>query len=242
MPTKLANLWVTLHSDALTQETTVLVTGNVIIKVPKEIFYGKSTEISQKEKPSDQRKEIVDQLLAIRDSCNSRSFEQNTERASSRSCCVTGLASPRLISQSSGDAETGTNLPQSTKGPTPVTRPSRGSTLNVLQTEPPSLSLIRESLAKYNLSSSAKDLLMASWREGTSKQYHTYLKRWRQCYDDKDIALFQPGVHNGVEFLVSLNKAGLGYSAVNTARSALSSLLILENNKSLEIIPWLFAS
>lgn len=99
------------------------------------------------------------------------------------------------------------------------------------QTESPSLSLIRESLAKYNLSSSAKDVLMASWREGTSKQYHTYLKRWKQYCDDKDIDLFQPGVHNGVEFLVSLYKAGLGYSAVNTARSALSSFLILENNE-----------
>ena len=72
---------------------------------------------------------------------------------------------------------------------------------------------------------------MASWREGTSKQYHTYLKRWRQYCDDQDIDLFQPGVHNGVEFLVSLYKAGLGYSAVNTARSALSSLLIFENNE-----------
>ena len=99
------------------------------------------------------------------------------------------------------------------------------------QTESPSLSLIRESLAKYNLSSSAKDVLMASWREGTSKQYHTYLKRWKQYCDDKDIDLFQPGVHNGVEFLVSLYKAGLGYSAVNTARSALSSFPILENNE-----------
>ena len=99
------------------------------------------------------------------------------------------------------------------------------------QTVLPSLSLIRESLGKYNLSSSAKDVLMASWREGTSKQYHTYLERWRQYCDDKDIDLFQPRVHNGVEFLVSLYKAGLGYSAVNTARSALSSLLILENNK-----------
>ena len=117
------------------------------------------------------------------------------------------------------------------RGPTPVTKSSRGSTPSLAQTEPPSLSLIRESLGKYNLSSSAKDVLMASWREGTSKQYYTYLKRWRQYCDDKDIDLFQPGVHNGVEFLVSLYKAGLGYSAVNTARSALSSPLILENNE-----------
>ena len=45
---------------------------------------------------------------------------------------------------------------------------------------------------------------MASWWEGTSKQYHTYLKRWRQYCDEKDIDLFQPGVHqkniNGVEY------------------------------------------
>ena len=110
------------------------------------------------------------------------------------------------------------------------------------QTEPPSLSLIRESLAKYNLSSSAKDVLMASWREGTSKQYHTYLKRWRQYCDDKDIDVFQPGVYNGVEFLVSLYKAGLGYSAVNTARSDFLPSLFWKTMKSLEIIPWLFAA
>lgn len=72
---------------------------------------------------------------------------------------------------------------------------------------------------------------MASRREDTSKQYCTYLKRWRQYCDDKDIELFQPGVHNGLELLVSLYKAGLGYSAVNTARSALSSLLILDSNE-----------
>ena len=64
-----------------------------------------------------------------------------------------------LVSQSSGDAETGTNLPQSKTGPTPVTKSSRGSTPILAQTEPPSLSLIRESLGKYNLSSSAKDVL-----------------------------------------------------------------------------------
>ena len=54
--------------------------------------------------------------------------------------------------------------------------------------------------------------------------------RWRQYCDDKDIELFQPEVHNGVEFLVSLYKASLGYSALNTVRSSLSSLLILEND------------
>ena len=98
-------------------------------------------------------------LLISTFQCNFRSFEQNTERGSSRSCRVAGLASPRLVSQSSGDSETVTNLPQSKKGPTSVTKSSRGTTPNLPQTEPPCLSVIRESLGKYNLSSSAKDVL-----------------------------------------------------------------------------------
>ena len=80
------------------------------------------------------------------------------------------------------------------------------------------MSLIREGLNKYALSPAAKDVLMASWREGTSKQYHTYLSKWNQYCRDKNIDVFQPGVTNGIEFLVSLYKSGLGYSAINTAR------------------------
>ena len=38
-------------------------------------------------------------------------------------------------------------------------------------------------------------------------------------------------VSNFLSPLMPLYKAGLGYSAVNTARSALSSLLIFENNE-----------
>ena len=41
--------------------------------------------------------------------------------------------------------------------------------------------------------------------------------------------MFQPRIQNGIDFLVSLYKSGLGYSAINTARSALSSLLVLED-------------
>ena len=85
---------------------------------------------------------------------------------------------------------------------------------------------IREGLYKYALSPTAKDVLMASWREGNSKQYHTNLSKWNQyCQRGKNIDIFQPGVTKDIEFLVSLYKSSLGYSAINTARSALSSIL-----------------
>ena len=40
---------------------------------------------------------------------------------------------------------------------------------------------------------------------------------------------FQPVVSNGIAFLVSLYKSGLVYSAVKTARSTLSSILVLKD-------------
>ena len=79
------------------------------------------------------------------------------------------------------------------------------------------------------MSPGAKDVLVASWREGNSKQYQIYLGRWQQYCTGGSINVFQLGVTNGVEFLVSLYKSGLGYSAINTARSALSSFLVLED-------------
>ena len=45
--------------------------------------------------------------------------------------------------------------------------------------------------------------------------------------------MFQPGITNGIEFFVSLYKSGLGYSAINTARSAFSSILVLEDGVKL---------
>ncbi len=97
------------------------------------------------------------------------------------------------------------------------------------QNESAHLSLIRQSLDKHDLSSSAKEILMASWRQGTSKQYKTYLDRWQAYCNEHHLDVFKPRLNNSIEFLVSLYNSGLGYSAINTARSALSTILTFEN-------------
>ena len=134
-----------------------------------------------------------------------------------------------MIPKSSSATQTKPSVPKSQERPTSTAKPSQGKSSDLAQDEPPRMSLIREGLNKYALSPAAKDVLMASWREGTSTQYHTYLGKWNQYCRDKNIDVFQPGVTNGIEFLVSLCKSGLGYSAINTARSALSSILVLED-------------
>ena len=51
----------------------------------------------------------------------------------------------------------------------------------------PGLPLIREQLNNHNMSQTATDIIMASWRSGTSKQYQTYLKRWEKYCQSKDL-------------------------------------------------------
>ena len=58
------------------------------------------------------------------------------------------------------------------------------------------------------LSQCVKDVLMASWREGTSKQYQTYLNKWQQYCRERNIDVFEPSIDNGIEFIVSLHKQG----------------------------------
>ena len=94
------------------------------------------------------------------------------------------------------------------------------------KTESFGMSLIRKSLERYDLSPSAQEILMASWRPGTSKQYQSYLNRWKSYCQEHNVDLFNPDLKYPIEFLVSLYKTGLGYSAINTARSALSTILI----------------
>lgn len=78
---------------------------------------------------------------------------------------------------------------------------------------------------------------MASWRTGTTKQYEVYLKQWEQFCQSQGINQFDASVENGIDFLATLFTSGLGYSAINTARSALSSVLILPNNITFEAHP-----
>lgn len=44
--------------------------------------------------------------------------------------------------------------------------------------------------------------------------------------------MFNPGIENAIEFLTDIFQSGLGYSAVNTARSALSSIIVLPNGST----------
>ena len=75
----------------------------------------------------------------------------------------------------------------------------------------------------------AAKLIMESWRDGTKKQYSTYITKWQKFCNQRQISHIQPSVVYVLDFLTLLYQQGLTYSAINTAQSTLSSYITLEN-------------
>ncbi|CAB4017117.1 Transposon Tf2-6 poly [Paramuricea clavata] len=89
-------------------------------------------------------------------------------------------------------------------------------------------------LERHKISATAKDVIMASWRESTKKQYRTYLTRWEQFCAERNINWSNATVEQGIDFLANLFEQKLSYSAINTARSALSVILTPKDGTSFE--------
>ena len=129
------------------------------------------------------------------------------------------------VSPSHADVCGATDYSPSSQTPPPTTRETRETTSTSQNPNAASMPLVREQLQKIGLSPDTIDILMASWRKSTGKQYTTYLSRWVTYCKNKQLDVTHATVNDGLDFLTLLYKQGVGYSAINTARSALSSII-----------------
>jgi len=67
--------------------------------------------------------------------------------------------------------------------------------------------------------------MLQSWRPNTLNQYYVYIEKWILFCIKKDYNPRERNVINGLDFLRCLLKRHCSYSALNTARSALSCIL-----------------
>ena len=95
------------------------------------------------------------------------------------------------------------------------------------------MSPVWQSMQERGISEVAAKLIMASWRDRTKKSYSTYITKWQKFCNQRQISHIQPSVAFVLHFLTLLYQQGLTYSAVNTARSALTSYITLENGTCL---------
>lgn len=91
------------------------------------------------------------------------------------------------------------------------------------------MSPVWHSIQNKGVSQAAGRLIMDSWRKGTAKQYSTYITKWTNFCNQREIDHTCPAVAFVLDFLTDLYHQGFTYSAINTARSALSSYVILED-------------
>jgi len=87
------------------------------------------------------------------------------------------------------------------------------------------MQIIRESLEAQGISKKAGDIILRSWRQGTQKQYLSYIKRWISFCRKQQIDYVSPTISQVLDFLVELYDSGIGYSGINTARSSLSCVV-----------------
>lgn len=87
---------------------------------------------------------------------------------------------------------------------------------------------LHQSLKELDLDNETIDIMTAGWRPGTVTQYSVYLRKWDLFCRDHNILSSKPSTRDLLQFLTGLFRTGAGYSALNTARSALSSVITLD--------------
>ena len=79
-----------------------------------------------------------------------------------------------------------------------------------------------------NILGHSAEIILASWRSGTQKQYETYINKWLNYCCERELDSLHPSVADVIQFLTTLFEKNLSYSSLNTARSALSTIITVD--------------
>lgn len=151
---------------------------------------------------------------------------EDPHRESQRLGGATILAIPALDGNTAQDARRRPEAHNEAEGRADATLINGGTSHHAAhQTD--GMSTVRKNLRERGISEEGADIILASWRPGTEKQYRTHINRWTQFCHRRDINPFTPTICEIINFLSETFHRGVGYSCVNTARGALSSLGIV---------------
>ena len=141
------------------------------------------------------------------------------------------LANPTIEATPNKDTHTRTTSTPKQKGHTVPPSGSQCCAPTAQSNVPTPLPLAREHLQSQRISS-ASDNIMQSWRTSTGVQYSSYIKKWMEYCRKWQINPISPPLASGINFLAELYDKGLSYSALNTARSALATVVVSQGNQS----------
>ena len=79
------------------------------------------------------------------------------------------------------------------------------------------------------ISKGAVDIIAASWKGSTRTQYQVYVRKWQRFCTERHINSMQTKIGEVLDFFTNMFKNGASYSTINSARSALSAFLIIDD-------------
>jgi hypothetical protein len=133
----------------------------------------------------------------------------------------TNVANSDILPKVNGNADqltkTTTNAGKSAKVTT-----LRGESSIMEKDATDGMSYIWKNLEARGVPEEARNIMLQFWRKSTRNQYDVYLKKWTLFCCERDINPHETTINVVLQFLTSLYESGLRYSAINTARCALS--------------------
>ncbi|CAB4015392.1 Hypothetical predicted protein [Paramuricea clavata] len=169
--------------------------------------------------------------------CHFKSSSETGAGQGNRSNSNPQMAHPGVVFHGNEDADQLSSSSTAQCQTVIATKPPTRNTPLTQETGSASMSLVRGQLQTSGLSTTASDIFMCAWRDGTKKQYQTYLTQWENYCNSKGISPVSATVIEGINFLAELVDRGIGYSAVNTARSALSTILVANDSLTFGMHP-----
>lgn len=129
-----------------------------------------------------------------------------------------------MVPQNEEDVSTRATYNEQTQETATTPNEQGGDSPTVSTDENDIMPIIRQKFINQGYSNKVIKVLMKGWRIKTKKQYQVYLKKWTLYCKKRKWEPNEYKVQRCVKFLMNLYKEHLGYSAINTARSALSAL------------------
>ena len=159
--------------------------------------------------------------ICIPSLCSSRPLPQTVTRPECVTPCssCTGLAVTAMVPSASRVVCSTAHSVPSLPGPADSTRRSPP----LVEPSTSRLATIRQSYSEAGISQPAQILLVAAWRDGTSKAYASAWRRWDSWCRERKLNSVHASVESILEFLTSEFNLGRAYRTLNVYRSAISS-------------------
>ena len=154
----------------------------------------------------------------VSDRESSQASESPTGSGGSSGPSVDGSA---MVSSSSGDALGLSSVDTSLAGSFSHDLQLSGNEFSAPASR---MAYLREKFAHQNLSGTARDLLLASWRTKSNKTYDSHFKKWLCWCSARGSDPISGPVSEIANFLAHLHKEGYQSSSLNVFRSAISSV------------------